>query len=646
MQYHLNGFVPGDPSIKTEAPSYNSDSTKVDVLIVGCGPAGLTLAAQLSQFPSIKTCIVDVKAGPLQVGQADGIACRTMEMFQAFEFADRVKQEAYWVNEIAFWKPDTQSPDIITRQGRVKDTEDGLSEFPHVILSQARIHDFFLEVMQKSPSRLVPRYSREVLELLIDDEVSNENAEYPVKAELSVTSQHEEPIVETVRAKYVVGCDGARSQVRRSIALSLRGDSANKSWGVMDVLALTDFPDIRLKTIIQSEREGSVLVIPREGGYMVRLYIELDQLGENERVSTKGLSAESLIAAANRIMHPYKLDVKEVAWWSVYEIGQRITDKFDNVPVANTQSQQPRVFIAGDACHTHSPKAGQGMNVSMNDSFNLGWKLASVLQGSCLSEILHSYSSERQAVAQELIEFDKEFAQQFAVRQDSSNNDEYSHTDPAEFQRYFIRHARFTAGTETHYTPSMITGSDDYQYLAKGFVVGRRFQSSPVIRFADAKPVQLAHVIKADGRWRIFIFASALSSSPESSSMCDSTIKLCDFLEGSVNSPIKRFTRSSDDIDSAIDVRAIFQQSHAELEIGSVPGLLRPCKGILGLTDYEKIFCTSDDSQHDIYDVRSIDKERGCMVVVRPDQHVAQVLPLQAYEELSAFFTKFMVPNP
>ncbi|MDB4222162.1 FAD-binding monooxygenase [Granulosicoccus sp.] len=640
MQYHLDGFVSGDPSIKADASA--AHSTNVDVLIVGCGPAGLTLAAQLSQFPSIKTRILEVKPGPLKVGQADGIACRTMEMFQAFEFAEKVKQEAYWVNEITFWKPDSHSPELITRQGRVKDTEDGLSEFPHVILSQARVHDFFLEVMRNSSARLIPEYSRELTDLVIDTGGLAEISEYPVTANFIVSENEQDTSVETIRAKYVVGCDGARSQVRQSIGLSLKGDSANKSWGVMDVLAVTDFPDIRLKSIIQSEQEGSVLVIPREGGYMVRLYIELEQLGENERVSVKGLSVESLIAAANRIFHPYKLDVKEVAWWSVYEIGQRITDKFDDVSDDKSSEQQPRVFIAGDACHTHSPKAGQGMNVSMNDSFNLGWKLASVIHGNCSPEILHSYSFERQALAQELIDFDRELAQKFAVRKNSSSKDESVGTDPAEFQRYFVQHARFTAGTETHYKPSLMTGHDNYQFLAKGIVVGRRFQSAPVIRFADAKPMQLAHVMKADGRWRIIMFASLTNSSL----ICPDIVKLCDFLESSSDSPIKRFTHESRDIDSVFDVRVVFQQRHMSLDIAHVPKLLKPSKGRLGLIDHEKIFCAFADPEGDIFNVRGIDREQGCMVVVRPDQHVAQVLPLLAYEDLSAFFRKFMLPQP
>ena len=156
MQFHLNGFKTGNPEI-LEAAEPNklwrpSDALpeEVDVLIVGCGPAGLTLAAQLSAFPDIKTCIVEQKPGRMLLGQADGIACRTMEMFHAFGFSERVLKEACWINETTFWKPDDRQPANIVRSGRVQDVEDGLSEFPHVVLNQARVHDFYLDVMRRS----------------------------------------------------------------------------------------------------------------------------------------------------------------------------------------------------------------------------------------------------------------------------------------------------------------------------------------------------------------------------------------------------------------------------------------------------------------------------------------------------------------
>ena len=178
----------------------------------------------------------------------------------------------------------------------------------------------------------------------------------------------------------------------------------------MDVLAVTDFPDIRCKCLIQSAHEGNILVIPREGGYLVRLYVELAKLEIGERVGSRNVTVEELIAKAQRILHPYKFEAKEVPWWSVYEIGQRLTDKFDDVPEEEIATRLPSVFIAGDACHTHSPKAGQGMNVSMQDAFNLGWKLVSVLQKRSPPCLLHTYSAERRAIAKELIDFDREWA--------------------------------------------------------------------------------------------------------------------------------------------------------------------------------------------------------------------------------------------
>ncbi|HEX6286326.1 MAG TPA: FAD-dependent monooxygenase, partial [Acidimicrobiia bacterium] len=163
MQFHLNGFRPGDPRIAEPAEGRESSPgplpEELDVLIVGCGPAGLTLAAQLAQFPEINARIVEMKEGRLLKGQADGIAVRTVEVFEALGFSERVLKEAYWVNETSFWKPDDAEPEVIVRSGRIQDTEDGLSEFPHVILNQARVHDFLLETMANSPTRMVPDYA-------------------------------------------------------------------------------------------------------------------------------------------------------------------------------------------------------------------------------------------------------------------------------------------------------------------------------------------------------------------------------------------------------------------------------------------------------------------------------------------------------
>lgn len=636
MQFHLNGFRAGDPDVlpaEREQPDDLPDA--VDVLIVGSGPAGLVLAAQLSAFPGITTRIVERNPGPLELGRADGVACRTVEMFDAFGFAERLIREAYWVNEVTFWRPDPSDRTHITRTGRVQDVEDDLSEMPHVILNQARVHDYLLETMYRSPSRLEPDYGLEAVDVTVD-ETDDGDVEHPVTVTLNLVDAGRdgdgEPV--TVRAKYVVGCDGARSAVRRSIGSELRGDAANRAWGVMDILAVTDFPDIRLKSAIQSGNRGNILIIPREGGHLVRLYVDLGEVDPDDRAAVRRTTADEVIAVAQRVFHPFTLDVREVAWFSVYEVGQRLTDRFDDVPADAADRRDPRVFIAGDACHTHSAKAGQGMNVSMQDAFNLGWKLAAVLDGRSEPSLLRTYSGERRPVAKELIDFDREWSAMMAAPPKDPDNPDAGGVDPSELQEYFVRQGRYTAGVANAYRPSLLTGEATHQRLASGLPIGMRFHSAPVIRLADAKPVELGHVAEADGRFRIYAFADRDASA---------LAALCEFLEASTASPIRRFTPDGADVDSLIDVRAVYQECHRDLRVDELPSLLLPRKGRHGLIDYEKAFTAPLPSGPDIYERRGIDREHGAAVVVRPDQYVAHVLPIDAYNELAAYFAGFLL---
>ncbi|WP_457971664.1 FAD-binding monooxygenase [Arthrobacter sp. D1-17] len=636
MQFHHHGYVSGDPRVQPAAgvgvdrPAELPD--EVDVLIVGTGPAGMLAAAQLSQFPNVTTRIIERRPGRLAIGQADGIQARSVETFQAFGFAERIIAEAYAITEMAFWKPDVNDPSRIVRTARTPDDPAGISEFPHLIVNQARVLDYFAEFMANAPTRMTPDYGYEFAGLEVADE-----GEYPVTVTLLHTSGPNEGQEKIVRAKYVVGADGARSKVRQAIGCTLAGDAANHAWGVMDALAVTDFPDIRTKCAIQSGEGGSILLIPREGGHLFRMYVDLGEVDPNDKGAVRNTTIEEIIGKANEILHPYTLDVRNVAWHSVYEVGHRLTDRFDDVLPHERGTRTPRVFITGDACHTHSAKAGQGMNVSMQDGFNIAWKLGHVLEGRSPESLLSTYSAERQVVAKNLIDFDKEWSTLMAKKPEEFE-------DPSELENFYVSTAEFPAGFMTQYAPSMLVGAAEHPALASGFPVGKRFKSAPVVRVADTNPVQLGHHATADGRWRIYVFADSgvpLEGRAATGNGVPSATELfAEWISKSPESPLAA-TPSGADPDAWFDVKVVYQQDHHSVDIGAVPEVFKPQVGPFKLTDYEKVYGT--DPSADIFDLRGVDRG-GVVVVVRPDQYVANVLPLTATAELGAFFAPLLHP--
>jgi phenol 2-monooxygenase len=290
-------------------------------------------------------------------------------------------------------------------------------------------------------------------------------------------------------------------------------------------------------------------------------------------------------------------------------------------------------MLAGDACHTHSPKAGQGMNVSMGDTFNLGWKLISVLSGRADPSLLHSYSAERRAAAKGLVEFDHKWARVVGAKAEDDATDGLPRV-----AREFVNNLPFTCGLTIQYERSALTGAPTHQQMATGFDIGKRFHSAPVVRLADAKPMHLGHCIEADARFHLFIFAPAGDDGRRGGAVAT----LCDWLERDPASPVRRHTAAQEDVDAVIDTRAVFQQSFRALDYGAMPALLRPHVGRYRLCDYEKVFCADTKRGEDIFEMRGIDRAAGCVVIVRPDQYVGHVLPLQARGELADYFAGFL----
>ena len=629
MLFHHHGYVSTDPRIHPAAgvgldrPAELPD--EMDVLIVGTGPAGMIAAAQLAMFPDVHTRIVERRPHRLEIGQADGIQARSVETFQAFGFASEIIDEAFDLTSMAFWNPDPENPSTIVRTQLAEDDPEGISEFPHLIVNQARILDWFAEYMENSPTRARPDYGWAFEGL--DDSGEGEHPvtvtlRRTVDAEGAPLEDPEQGELRQVRARYVVGADGAGSRVRKAIGHSLSGDAANHAWGVMDTLAVTDFPDIRTKCAIHSN-QGSILLIPREGGHLFRLYVDLGVVPEDDGGKVRQTPLEEVIRRAQQILHPYTLDVKDVPWHSVYEVGHRLTSGFDN----RERVGRPNVFLLGDACHTHSAKAGQGMNVSMQDGWNLGWKLGQVLSGIAPVELVPTYGDERKDIAKNLIDFDKEWSTLMAKPTSELG-------DPNEVAEFYTKTAEFPAGFMTEYQPSLLTTDGTGQELATGFPIGKRFTSALVERSCDTNVKHLGHLHRADGRWRVYVFADAAAPQDADSKVA----AWAQAVEEDPQSFRNRHTPADGPQDARFDIKVVYQQKQTEFAHPDVPAVFRPTTGPLGLIDLNNIFATCRAKHgEDIFDARGISRD-GAVVVVRPDHYVSGVFGLDEVERLNAFF--------
>ncbi|CAG8978326.1 hypothetical protein HYALB_00005912 [Hymenoscyphus albidus] len=663
------------------------EPSKVDVLIVGAGPAGLMAAAWMARC-GVNARIIDKRGTKIFSGQADGLAPRTLEIFDSFGFADRVWKESFHMIEFGLWNPDEEG--VLRRADRLASTIPELSRFQPVLLHQGRIERFFLDHLQKHSSIKV---ERGVLpeSLTFDDSLAEDEDAYPIQVTLQHLSEDEarpeqslangkatsdglfrsnlaaddtdELLAkvhgneragtrEVVKARYLVGCDGAHSWTRRQLGLQLEGEQTDLIWGVLDIIPITDFPDIRMGCSIHSADSGSVMVIPREKK-LVRLYIQLStvEVGDKGKLDRTNITPEMILECAQKIFAPYKLTYSHCNWWTAYQIGQRVCPSFH---------RSHRIFLAGDAVHTHSPKAGQGMNVSMQDTYNLGWKLASVVNGTCKRSLLETYQSERRRVAQDLIAFDHQLSRLFSAKPAKEGGDDHEGVGMDVFKDFLERGLVFGSGTAVEYGPSVVVAKEGdvakhgdgtrisvarlaggerlvgKPWLASGIKVGVRMPSFQVLNQADARPWPFQQLLRSDGRFRVVVFAGDVLSEGQMGRVR----RLGERLLGVLRS----FTMKGGDLYEVFDVLTVHSATRTGIEFLDFPEALRPFAGEMGW-DYDKIFV--DGPSHYEGDGRAYEGygvgPEGCLVVLRPDQHVGFVSDLEDVVGVERYFGEFMV---
>ena len=429
---------------------------KYDVVIVGAGPVGLLLSVCLARLGyGIKH--IDNRPLPTATGRADGIQPRSLEILENLRLKRKIMaHDPAKVYEVAFWDP---SKDGIVRTGTWPSCPGFLdARYPFTaLLHQGLIERVFIDDLVKNGTQVHRPWT------ITGFENDGKDSTYPVSVDLKNLDSN---VIEHVRSKYLFSGEGAHSFVRERLGIQIqRKDPIEHIWGVMDGVVRTNFPDIRMKCTIHSDH-GSIMVIPREAN-MVRLYIQIASSTDREWNPRKTATVEEVQKAAASILKPYEISWDRVEWYSVYPVWQSISEKY---------TLDHRIFMGGDCCHTHSPKAGQGMNTAFHDAINLAWKLHHVEAGFANRSILETYESERKLIAETLLNFDARYARLFSQRQpsvskighadkqlSSSSNEGYNSSDDEAERNEFIKtykaSCEFTTGFGVAYPPNIFNWS-------------------------------------------------------------------------------------------------------------------------------------------------------------------------------------------
>ncbi|KAF5334575.1 hypothetical protein D9758_018362 [Tetrapyrgos nigripes] len=579
----------------------SSQTSFVDVLVVGAGPSGSMLAYSLLKA-GVSARIIDKREAPVDRGHADALQPRVLEVLRSHGLIEKALKRGNKINTTSIWHPGADGKiELTNHQGA------------HEALFTDELPNFGATV-----ERPFSPYS-----LTIDENTADDVDEYPVTVQIRNDSDDAQE--ETIRAKYVVGADGAHSYIRKTLGISTAGDHTERYWGVIDFVPDTNFPDIRATSQVHSDT-GFCLIVPREDD-MVRLYIPLDEHSqyvntETKKVNIDSVNPDDLLKIAKRAFEPYYMNANEgYHWWTVYVVGQRVADNFS---VLN------RVFLVGDSCHSHSPKAGQGMNAGINDSHNLAWKLTYVLRKWANPKLLDTYEMERRQFALDLIFFDKKYVAMFESMAKSGKG-----IDPVLHAKMVQAFGLFKNGIGIHYGHSMIV-SNDHQYLAANVVIGKRFPPELVLIARDDKVVQIHDILPSDTRFKVLIFTGDLYEGGKREVLKALGERL---LKGKLSMERSYPGRNTIETMKMVDTFTIVKGSKGEVNYKDVPQSL--------WTHWTRVFIDDIDITGEFggkaYANLGIGDE-GAIVVVRPDGYVGMVTSLSDAEGVLGYFTPWEVP--
>ncbi|KAF7175133.1 hypothetical protein CNMCM7691_006537 [Aspergillus felis] len=578
--------------------AHHSPDASTTVVVVGAGPSGLMLACNLVRY-GIPVVILDERPDKTSAGKADGMQPKTIETFKQLRLADSLLRNGVRVYDISFWESTENTP--LHRKGRQVHYPDHLvgAADPYILLAhQGMIEEVLIGDIEARGVR-VTRNSRFV-----------SCSRSPDRQQLAITYEDLSTKTQrTIRAEYLVGCDGARSKVRDFIPdAQLEGEMTNASWGVLDGIIDTDFPDLWSKVAVRSHSVGSILWIPRERN-MTRLYVELSST-EGERVDKVKATPQYVMALAKKAMAPFKLEWKSIEWFGNYVVGQRVASHFNN--------EEMQIFIAGDAGHCHSALAAQGANTSMHDSFNLAWKLNLVCRGLAKKTLLATYEDERRKIAMDLIRFDAEHCNAFEQGE-------------AALAKNFDDNIRFISGVGAEYAKGLLTKVQSDRVTGGELRPGALLVPAKVTRYIDANPVDIQLDIPMMGQFRIYVLVPDLQSMRRFLDAFCARFKSHKKVLGRVSALAEqsynekpRGKAASDDyiqpqryttVSHLFTLSLVTKSLKSSFEISDLPDVLQQSRWTLYVDD-------ADDKQCTDRWVGKLGSDQAAIIIVRPDGYV------------------------
>ncbi|KAM0805835.1 FAD binding domain-containing protein, partial [Usnea florida] len=566
---------------------------EVDVLICGGGPVGLLIGYCLARN-GVSTYIVEQheRAKQSAYGRAAMIAPRTLEMLDQLDLADALGQIGFVVRGQVSYKNGEPVENLTAASSNIEDTF-----FDYLLLCRQRYTE---DVIRDSYARVSGKKIHYGARL-VDFAVGGKSAEYGVRS--TIESRDKGRIY--IRSKYVIGADGGRSTIRGLAGIAFQGEKSNRHWIRIDGVVETNMPEARKGICgITSQSHGSVLWACLDHG-VTRVGFALpeklwDEIGAD-------ISEDDVIREAQKALQPFTLEFRTVDWWTVYSVGQRLAADY---------RKDERIFIAGDAAHTHSSGAAQGMNTGLHDAVNLSWKLAGCINGWLSEEVLDTYAAERRPIAQRIIDQDKiisvatggEIPEQF---KDHPGVDAHSI-----LTKTYKKNTSLNTGLGIVYPTDDLTVVVPTASVSVTLQPGERAPDVLVQRPGLCIPLRLHSVTKNGGKFTITLFCG----DPSRTRTLGKAFR--GYLDGSSS-----FLNYSADIFQGITILAGSNDAGSPDER-------------LGTRCFGNAFYDVDGRAHERYGVST---SKGAVVVTRPDGTIGTVCALDNGASLSRYFEKFVI---